>query len=67
MDRAALVAALYRLAAADLQQLKGGRLASVRAAAAQGNVQPVLEFVDQVQAALDREHRVWKILANPDV
>jgi hypothetical protein len=67
MDRAALVAAMYRLAAADLMQLKRGRLARVRAAAAEGNAQLVSEFVEQVQAALDREHRVWKVLADPNV
>ncbi len=61
LDRGALVAALYTLTATDLGRLKSERLSGAEAAAANGDAREVLAFADQVQAALDTEHRVWRV------
>jgi hypothetical protein len=67
MDRGALVAAFYTLAAADLDRLKSERLPSAEAAAAGGNAKEVLEFAKQVQDALGAEHRVWRVAGKGEV
>ena len=67
LDRGALVAAFYALAAADLEKLKSEQLPKAEAAAESGNVRDVLAFADQVQNALDTEHRVWRVVGKGSV
>jgi hypothetical protein len=57
-----LVAALYALVAADLDKMNSEQLPKAEAAAAEGNAKEVLQFVKQVQAVMEFEHRVWRIV-----
>lgn len=57
-------ASFYAMAAAELQRVRAADLANAEAAAASGNVAPVMAFCEKVQHILDAEHLAW-VLARP--
>lgn len=59
MDQDDRNAALYALAAKELEEIKRDRLAAVEAAAASGDANTVIDFAREVQAILSAEHASW--------